>query len=93
MRFIVDFYRWVILGSIGLSITLIVFVALKLGTSETGALGLTGAWLLGGGLVLAFFVMSLGITATFISMHDRHADLVGEVKALRIALTQRDLEA
>ena len=89
MRFIVDFYRYVILGGIGLSITFIVFVALQLWSSDVGAFGLTGVWLGVAAFVLAIFVMSLGITATFISMHDRHADLVGEVRALREAMTSR----
>ena len=92
MRFIVDFYRYVILGGIGLSITFIVFVALQLLNNDV-PFGLTSLWLGVAAFVLAIFVMSLGITATFISMHDRHADLVREVRALRETMTSRSHDA
>jgi hypothetical protein len=86
MRFIVDVYRYVILGGIALAIITVVYAALKVGTIST-AYGSTV--LIGGAALIVITVMSLGITATFISLHDRHAEAVDELRALRFALEAR----
>lgn len=86
MRFIVDIYRYVILAGIAAAIIGVVFFGLKIGTLSTGY---RSAVLIGGGALILLAVMSLGITATFISLHDRHAELVAELRALRHAIEAR----
>jgi cell shape-determining protein MreD len=82
MRFIVDIYRFVILGGIGLAIVGIVYVAMKLFASDQidPRYGLVA--LLVGAIVLLMVVMALGVTATIISIHDRHQEIVEELRAL-----------
>ena len=91
MRFIVDFYRYVILAGIALMIVGVVYVALELSASDSPLASYSsGAWLAFGILAIALWIMSLGMVATFISLHDRHAEIVQEIRALRLHLESRD---
>jgi hypothetical protein len=89
MRFIVDFYRYVILAGIGAMIIAVVYIALELASQESFLSQLSGVWLALGMLGIALYVMTLGMTATFISVHDRHAEIADELRALREHLEQR----
>ena len=86
MRFIVDLYRHVILGGIALAIILLVYGTLKVATSSDAYGVLVFVY---GGLALIAVIMALGMTATFISIHDRHAELVDELRAIRAELADR----
>ena len=90
MRFIVDFYRYVILAGIGFMIIGVIYLALEFNSSESSlASYATGGWLALGILAIALWVMSLGMVATFISLHDRHAEIAEEIRALRLHLESR----
>ncbi len=67
--------------ALGLLIALTVYGLLTLSTS--GVAAVTWFYLLGAAAVMIASVLCLGITATFISIHDHHAELVDELRALR----------
>ena len=83
MRFIVDFYRFVILAGIALMIIGLVYVGLELASQNSAVSNLSAPWMILGSLAIGLYVMTLGMTATFISLHDRHAEIVDELRALR----------
>lgn len=88
MRFIVDFYRYLTFAFIAATIIGIVFITLALG--DSGALGDDAPpyFFLIGAALLATFIISLGTIATFISIHDRHVELVEEIRKIREALDE-----
>ena len=89
MRFIVDFYRYAILAILGLIIAGFAFLVLSLGGSDgIGEYSVATIFFVGTGLI-AVIGLSLGLIATFISIHDRHIELVEEVKLMRKAIEQR----
>jgi len=83
VRFIVDLYRFLIFILCGAVLIGVTIAVLSASTVETGinpnifwpAVGL-------GIFVLVMTILSLGITATFISIHDRHAELAEDVSRL-----------
>jgi len=83
MRFIVDFYRYVILFLIALTIVIIVFTTLLLLTGSDAFSNMGTSFFLIATAILILEVMALGITATFISIHDRHAEIVDELREWR----------
>lgn len=83
MRFIVDFYRYVIFAGLAAMIAGLVALTLTLFGRGGFASDLSPYVFFGGIGLLVFFVMSLGMVATFISLHDRHAELVEELIAIR----------
>jgi hypothetical protein len=89
MRFIVDFYRYVILAGIALMIVGLIYGTLVLATQRSEISQFSAPMLFIGVLVIGLVVMSLGMTATFISVHDRHAEIVDELRALRADLERR----
>jgi hypothetical protein len=89
MRFIVDFYRYVILAGIALMIVGVVYVGLELNSQESNVSSLSATWIIFGALLIGLYVMTLGMTATFISLHDRHAEIADELRALREHLESR----
>ena len=89
MRFIVDFYRYAILAALGLIIAVFAFLVLSLGGSDGfSEYSVATIFIVGTGLV-GFIGVSLGLIATFISIHDRHVELVEEVRLMRMAIEQR----
>lgn len=82
MRFIVDLYRIIILGGFGVVIIAVVFGFLKLSSGRFAGTDASIYFALGASAVILLMIIGLGITATFISMHDRHAELVDELKQL-----------
>lgn len=90
MRFIVDFYRYIILLLIAITIIAIVFVSLMLATGSEATSNLGPPFFIGGIALIIFQVMAMGIVATFISIHDRHAEIVDEIREIRIHLTSSD---
>ena len=83
MRFIVDLYRYIIFAALALLIIGTVYVVLELGRAS-GFNSPMFAGYIGGAIALfVIVVLSLGIMATFISIHDRHVEIVDELRALR----------
>lgn len=83
MRFIVDLYRYIVFAALGLLIVLTVY-----GVLEAGRLGgfdnpMFGAYVAGAIALFVVVVLSLGMMATFISIRDRHVEIVDELRALR----------
>ena len=83
MRFIVDLYRYVILGVLAVLIIGLVFGLIKLSALDSSVYPLIGLYAVGGIGLLLSIVMLLGLTATFISIHDRHVELVEELRQWR----------
>ena len=89
MRFIVDFYRYAILAVFALIIAAFAFLVLSLWNNPDFAdeAVVTAAIVAVGSVGL--LGVSVGLIATFISIHDRHIELVEEVKLMRETLEQR----
>jgi hypothetical protein len=83
MRFIVDLYRWIILGFFALALILL---SVLTGFALFGqhSLGLITPYVIVTVVCsLGILVLTLGLIAVLISIHDRHAELVEQ--ATRIA--------
>lgn len=80
MRFIVDLFRYLIIGFCGLvliGVTYAIVTAANSGILDTA----TGVlWVAGGAITIASMILALGFVAIAISIHDRHAELVREVE-------------
>lgn len=87
MRFIVDFFRYALFGLIGIMIAGLIFICLQLTTQSGWGDDAPEYFFAGGAVLIALFVMSLGFTPTFISIHDRHIELVQELQKLRETMT------
>ena len=83
MRFIVDLYRYIIFAALAVMIIGIVFGLMKLSSIDSSLYPLIGLYAVGGIGLLISVVMLLGLTATFISVHDRHVELVEEIRQWR----------
>lgn len=83
MRAIVDLYRYILLGTLGLLIVGIVFGGLELTKLTAAGTPFLMFYILGAIALIVLAIIGLGITATFISIHDRHAELVDEIRAWR----------
>ena len=89
MRFIVDFYRYAIFAVLALVIAGIAFLTLSVSSNpDFNDASVLSVIVIGAG-VLGCLGISLGLVATFISIHDRHIELVEEVKLIREAIQQR----
>ena len=83
MRFIVDLYKLIIYFTLAvLIIGVVLFVAelVKMGGSNPALVGLSLYILVA---VFVAVIVSLGILATFISIHDRHAEIADELREIR----------
>ena len=81
MRFIVDLYRWLIFlffGIILFVVTNLILNWLEPGSSVTFA---EPMMLVGIGLLI-FSILSVGVIAIFLSIHDRHVELVDSLARL-----------
>jgi hypothetical protein len=67
----------------------LIYGVLVIATDKSQLAGLSGPILILGVLAIGAVVMSLGMTATFISVHDRHAEIVDELRAVRTQLERR----
>lgn len=83
MRAVVDLYRYILLGTLGLLIVGIVFGGLELTQLTAVGTPFLVFYVLGAISVIVLAIIGLGITATIISIHDRHAELVDEIRAWR----------
>lgn len=83
MRFIVDLYRYLIFGILAVLIIGVVFGGLQLGASANIPQWVLGIYVAGGLAVAAVLIMLIGLTATIISIHDRHVELVEAIHAWR----------
>ena len=92
MRFIVDFYRYAIFAILALLIAGFAFLVLSLGGPDGFGEYSVATILIVGTALIGFIGLSLGLIATFISIHDRHAELVDEVRLMREALQRRGSE-
>ena len=89
MRFIVDFYRYAILAFFALVVAafVLLFIALVNGGSAPTETILPVA--VAGLAVLTLMTLSVGLIATFISIHDRHIELVEELRLMREQLEEK----
>jgi uncharacterized membrane protein len=88
MRFIVDLYKLIIYAVLAfIIITAVVGILelIRMGGASAFAMGM---YLFAGVVGFVSLVVGLGILATFISIHDRHAELVEELKELRLQLSR-----
>ena len=83
MRLIVDLYRYIVIGTLGLLIAGAVFGGLQLAVLPPTGAPYLAFYVLGAIVLIASVIMALGITATIISIHDQHEKLVEEVRAWR----------
>lgn len=82
-----------VLASLGLMIIGLVFFFLQLATFGSPWPELPAAAILVVGAVSVVGVIAvLGMAATFVSLHDRHQELVAEVRKLRLHLTGPDTD-
>lgn len=89
MRFLVELYRYLILIFLVLTIVAVSFVVAKFAMS-TGVENQMTGWMVAGSILGAIIViLSLGVTATFISMHDRLCDIATSTERLA-ARIERD---
>jgi hypothetical protein len=75
MRFLVDLYRWLILMVLAVALIAGTWLGVELAVGSLATAPqrtIYIAALIGAGIMI---VLSLGITATFISIHDRLADI------------------
>ncbi|WP_242096720.1 hypothetical protein [Sphingomonas sp. CROZ-RG-20F-R02-07] len=88
MRFIVDLYRILILLILAIALVLGSWLGISLigGPLASDPLRLYYATLLVGGFIV--IVLGLGITATFISIHDRIADIASQSERAADVLAQ-----
>lgn len=83
MRLIVDLYRYIVIGTLGLLIVGAVFSGLQLAALQPTGASYLAFYVFGAIVLIALAIVALGITATIISIHDRHEELVKEVRAWR----------
>lgn len=86
MRAVVGAVRWLIILILGLVIfgSTLAFFAIA-----DGSLPLAGIWLLGSLCMIAVLLLTIGMVATFISLHDRHEELVEELRLIRTIYEHR----
>ncbi|THD37388.1 MAG: hypothetical protein E7773_05035 [Sphingomonas sp.] len=86
MRFIVDLYKliiYIVLALIIIGVVLVIAELMKAGGTNPAFMGI---YLYGIVSVLVTVVLFLGILATFISIHDRHAEIVDELREIADAI-------
>lgn len=75
MRFIVDLYRYIIVGFCGVAIIALAFAFFTL-IDQSGPAGSYPAWSIAATLGAAvLMILSIGGLAIIVSLHDRHAEL------------------
>jgi len=89
MRFVVELYRFLILGLLAFCLIAASYVISKVLMSPEATSGT--AWYLIAGILTAFglMILGIGVTATFISMHDRIEELSNNVETL-VSLQQTE---
>ncbi len=91
MRFLVDLYRFLLLAALGLGVVAASYVVFALfmqnsaWKQEFGGLALIAVIVVG-----VLVILSIGLTATFISMHDRMADIAENTDRIATALERRN---
>lgn len=82
MRFLVDLYRYLIFAICG-AILIVLSFSLVSGVAS-GVLDTTASilWGLGAIVVIVGLILSLGLVAVAISIHDRHAELVATLERI-----------
>lgn len=93
MRFIVDIYRLIVLAVLAISLVAASYVAFLLLLTEDIPPAFSGVVI--GSMIIGFVVvvLVLGITATFISMHDRIAEVSEEAKRMSAAIERLESAA
>ncbi|MCP3733846.1 hypothetical protein M9979_03005 [Sphingomonas sp. RP10(2022)] len=91
MRFIVDLYRWLILLALAVMLVMASWLGASLMFGPLSTIPFRDAYLgaLAGGAVVV--ILMLGITATFISMHDRLSDVADALDRLTPATDRASL--
>lgn len=84
MRFIVDLYKlliYVVLALLIIGVAIIVAEMMRAGGPANPAFGAIGV--VGAVVTLIIVVLNLGILATFLSIHDRHAEIADTLREMR----------
>jgi hypothetical protein len=87
MRFIVDLYRYIIIGLCGLAIILGAFAVIAALDVNGPLLGQYPGWVIAVAFASAvLFILSIGGLAIIVSLHDRHAELADAALELKTTL-------
>lgn len=86
MRVIVNLYRWIILLSLLAIVAAVVLGAVAIGNAGGLQDPMLAAYGAAAFIGLVFVILTLGITATFISIHDRHGEIADELGLIREAI-------
>ena len=82
MRFIVELYRLLILAILALAIISASFIIFKVAQNPDLTSGASAYVMVAVFTAAIFVILSIGITATFISMHDRLESIAKSVAAI-----------
>jgi uncharacterized membrane protein YhaH (DUF805 family) len=74
MRFVVDAYRYIIIGFLVLIVVAISYAITMAYTADTSS-DLTPLFLVYGAGLVTVMILGIGLTAVFISLHDRVAEI------------------
>jgi hypothetical protein len=83
VRFIVDLYRYIVFAVLAVLIIGCVFAGLEINQLTGPQSPYMAFYVISAVAVAIGAIIGLGITATFISIHDRHAELVDEIRIWR----------
>jgi hypothetical protein len=87
MRFLVDIYRYVLFAVCCLTLILAsILLLVAIDQRDTMLQGWTALWLLSAFGIPLMIVVSLGSLAILFSLHDRHLELVDQVRRIADAL-------
>lgn len=89
MRFIVDLYRYIIFGMLAVLLISVVYGGLKLAAADAIPPEMVALYAIAGLLSAIGIIILLGVTATVISIHDRHVELVEAIIDLRDAVAAK----
>ena len=89
MHFIVDFYRYAIFAVFAVLIAAFSFLVLSINSNPNWSDEAVGYAIIAGVGMIGLLGISVGLIATFISIHDHHVELVREVRLMREALEER----
>lgn len=82
LRFIVDLFRYLIIGFCGLVLIGLTYAIVAGAGSELFGAAARPLWILVAMIVVISMILALGFVAVAISIHDRHAELVREVERI-----------
>jgi len=82
MRFIVELYRLLVLALLAIGLIAASYLVSRILMSPEASAGTSGLAIVAVVTAAAFLILAIGITATFISIHDRIEELSQSVQTL-----------